>query len=1044
MTLSDLSIRRPVFAWMFMTALIIFGLISFFSMGVSQLPDIEFPVISVNVTWQGAAPEVMESNVVDIIEGAVMSVQGIKNVTSSVQESSATVTIELELGRNIDVAVQEVQAKISQAQRLLPKDIDPPIVTKVNPTQQPIIWFTLSGPHAKPRQLMEYVQDHLQDKFSPVHGVGQVVLGGFVAPNLRFWMDRDKLIANELTVDDVVKAIGNEHAEIPAGRIETPLQEQNVRAMGEARSAQEFDNIVIARRNGQPNYKPIFLKDVGYAEDGLDDIRRLSRSNQTTAIGLGIQKQIGSNEVEVMHGVLKKWKEVQKQLPRGLNLDLVINRSKFIEDSLKELDFTLILSALVTSLVCWIFLGSWTATLNILMAIPTSIIGTFIVIKFLGFTLNTFTVLGLSLAIGIVVDDSIMVLENIVRHREHGLGKVEGAQIGARQITFAALATTLAIIAIFLPVAFMSGIIGQFFYQFGVTIAVAVALSLLEALMLTPMRCSQFLQVGQRVSTFGRMVDTTFRRLADLYRRMLPKALAHRWPVFIGSVVISVVMAWYFGGHLRKEFVPPQDQSMFLISLKTPVGSSMDYTNGIFKEAEKFVMSRGETNRYFAAVGGFQGGRVNQGIIFVTLKDRKHRPIDPVKKHRLSQAEIMAVFRKELNKIPHLKAFLQDLSISGFSAQRGFPIEMTIQGPDWDTLWKYADKVRETMSKSSLMADVDTDYQEGASEVRVIPDRMKAAEHGVSIDVINNTVNALIGTLKVSQYTHNDKRYDVKVRLIPSQRTRPEDILNLWVWNNRGELVQLKDLVTIEEKPTAVTITRRDRERAINITGNIAPGQSQTDAMAEAMRIAKSILPENYHAKFTGNSQAAEESNKGVLFIFLLGILVAYMVLASQFNNYVHPVSILMALPFSISGALFGLWIFGQSLNVYSLIGMVLLMGIVKKNSIMLVDFTNQVRAQGKPVKEALLEACPIRLRPILMTSCATIAAAIPPAMALGPGAEVRIPMSIAVIWGVILSTLFTLFVVPCVYSLLTFFERHKHPQVPKENSFLEFVPSKN
>ncbi len=1031
MTLSDLSIRRPVFAWMFMTALIVFGLISFFSMGVSQLPDIEFPVISVNITWQGAAPEVMESNVVDIIEGAVMSVQGIKNVTSSVHEGSATITIELELGRNIDVAVQEVQAKISQAQRLLPKDIDPPIITKVNPAQQPIIWFTLHGEKAGARQLMEYVQDHLQDKFAPVHGVGQVALGGFVAPNLRFWMDRDKLIANELTVDDVVKAIGNEHAEIPAGRIETPLQEQNVRAMGEARSAQEFDNIVIARRNGRPNYKPIFLKDVGYAEDGLDDIRRLSRSNQTTAIGLGIQKQIGSNEVEVMHGVLKKWKEVQKQLPKGLNLDLVINRSKFIEDSLKELDFTLILSALVTSLVCWIFLGSWTATLNILMAIPTSIIGTFIVIKFLGFTLNTFTVLGLSLAIGIVVDDSIMVLENIVRHREHRLGRVEAAQQGARQITFAALATTLAIIAIFLPVAFMSGIIGQFFYQFGVTIAVAVALSLLEALMLTPMRCSQFLRVGQRVSTFGRMVDTTFRRLADLYRRMLPKALAHRWLVFIGSVVISAVMAWYFGGHLRKEFVPPQDQSMFLVSLKTPVGSSMDYTNGIFKEAEKFVMSRPETNRYFAAVGGFQGGLVNQGIIFVTFKDPKHRPIDPIKKHRLSQTELMAVFRKELNKIPHLKAFIQDLSLSGFSAQRGFPIEMTIQGPDWDTLWKYSDKVREAMSKSSLMVDVDTDYQEGASEVRVIPDRMKAAEHGVSIDNINNTVNALIGTLKVSQYTHNDKRYDVKVRLIPSQRTRPEDILNLWVWNNRGELVQLKDLVTIEEKPTAVTITRRDRERAINITGNIAPGQSQTDAMAEAMRTAKSILPENYHAKFTGNSQAAEESNRGVLFIFLLGILVAYMVLASQFNNYVHPVSILMALPFSISGALFGLWAFGQSLNVYSLIGIVLLMGIVKKNSIMLVDFTNQVRAQGRTVREALLEACPIRLRPILMTSCATIAAAIPPALAIGPGAEVRIPMSIAVIWGVILSTLFTLFVVPCVYSLLTFFDRHKPPQVP-------------
>ncbi|MEI7998639.1 MAG: efflux RND transporter permease subunit [Candidatus Omnitrophota bacterium] len=1040
MTLSDLSIKRPVFAWMFMTALIVFGLISFFGMGVSQLPDVEFPVISVNVTWQGAAPAVMESNVVDIIESAVMSVQGIKNVTSSVQDGSASITIELELGRNIDVAVQEVQAKISQAQRLLPKDIDPPIVTKVNPTQQPIIWFTLHGKEANSRQLMEYVQDHLQDKFAPVHGVGQVALGGFVPPNLRFWIDRDKLTANELTVKDVVAAIGNEHAEIPAGRIETSLKEQDVRAMGEAKSPEEFNNIVIANRNGQPNYKPIFLKDVGYAEDGLDDIRRLSRSNGTTAIGLGIQKQIGSNEVEVMHGVLKKWKEVQKQLPKGLDLDLVINRSKFIEDSIKELYFTLFLSAVVTSLVCWVFLGSWTATLNILMAIPTSIIGTFIIINFLGFTLNTFTVLGLSLAIGIVVDDSIMVLENIVRYREHGMGKVEAAQQGARQITFAALAATMAIIAIFLPVAFMSGIIGKFFYQFGVTISVAVALSLLEALMLTPMRCSQFLKVGERVSRFGRFVDNAFQNLAASYRKNLQWALGHRWFVFISSVILSVAMAFYFGGHLRKEFVPPQDQSMFLISLKTPVGSSIDYTSGVFKQAEEFVMSRPEARRYFAAIGGFQGGQVNQGIIFVTLKDPKDRPVDTQLKHRLKQSEIMAIYRKELNKIPHLKAFIQDLSLSGFSAQRGFPIEMTIQGPDWDTLWKYADQVRETMSKNSLMADVDTDYQEGASEVRVIPNRIKAAEHGVSVEDINNTVNALIGTLKVSQYTHNDKRYDVKVRLIPDQRAKPEDILNLRVWNNRGELVQLKELVTIEQKPTAVTITRRDRERAINITANIAPGKSQSDAMAEAMKIAKSILPEGYHAIFTGSSKASQESNQGVGFIFLLGIAVAYMVLASQFNSYVHPISILMALPFSVSGALFALWAFGQSLNVYSLIGIVLLMGIVKKNSILLVDFTNNVREQGKPVKEALLEACPIRLRPILMTSCATIAAAIPPAMALGPGAEVRIPMSIAVIGGVIVSTFFTLFVVPCVYSLFTFFERHQDLQPKREGSVVELA----
>jgi len=1029
MTLSDLSIKRPVFAWMFMAALIVFGAIGFKSMGVSQLPDVEFPVISVNLTWQGAAPEVMESNVVDVIEQSLTSIEGVRDISSSVRQGQATVTVELELDRNVDVAVQEVQTKISQSQRLLPKDIDPPTVTKVNPAQQPIIWLTLHG-DASPRELMEYVQDHLQQQFATISGVGEVSLGGFVAPNLRVWLDADKMIVHELTVDDVVAAITQEHSEIPAGRIETPTSEQNVRAMGEAGTADEFADIAIPKRSGQPIYKPIYLKDVATVEDGLDDVRRISRSNGAPAIGLGIRKQTGANEVAVSKGVFKKLEGVRKQLPKGMSLDPVINRTKFIEDSINELMFTLMLSAIVTSLVCWVFLGSWTATINILMAIPTSIIGTFIVIHFLGFTLNTFTVLGLSLAIGIVVDDAIMVLENIVRYQEKGVPRLKAAQQGARQVTFAALATTAAIIAIFLPVAFMSGIIGKFFYQFGVTISVAVALSLLEALMLTPMRCSQFLQVGTRSTAFGKAVDRSFHQMAKHYRGALHGVLGHRGPVVavsLGVFLLSLV----FVGFLRKEFVPAQDQSMFLCSLQTPVGSSIDYTNERFKEAEKFVMGRPEVARYFAAIGGFQGGEVNKGIIFVTFKIPRQRPVVAPAQHPLSQAELMVLFRKELNKVPHVKAFIQDLSLSGFSAKRGFPIEISIQGPDWEQLWQHAQEIKERMARSDLMVDVDTDYLAGASEIRVVPDRAKAAGHGVSIETINATVNALIGGDRVAQYTHNGKRYDVRVRLISQQRATANDITQLWVWNNRGELVQLKDVVTLEEKPAAVNITRRNRERAITLFANVAPGKSQAAAAAEAQKIARAVLPQGYTAVFTGSSKTSQESGGGLAFVFIMGIVVAYMVLASQFNSYVHPLSVLMALPFSISGALIALWMAGQSLNLYSLIGLILLMGIVKKNSILLVDFTNQMREKGLEVREALLEACPVRLRPILMTSAATIAAAIPPALAIGPGVEVRVPMAIAVIGGVVVSTFFTLFVVPCVYSLLAKLEHKKAAASP-------------
>ncbi|TFG89765.1 MAG: efflux RND transporter permease subunit, partial [Syntrophobacterales bacterium] len=500
MSLSDLSIKNPVFAWMLMGALILFGIISYGRIGVSQLPDVDFPVVSINLTWEGAAPEVMESDVVDVIEDAVMSIDGIKDVSSSIRQGSANVTIEFDLDKDIDIATQDVRTRIDQAKRVLPKDMDPAVVTKVNPEDHPIMFLAISSDERPLRDIIAYVQDHLKDQFTSIKGVGDIFLGGYVDRNLRIWVDAKKLDALQLTVDDVINAVAQEHGEVPAGRIETSTNEYNVRVMGEAPTAKDFSNLLIPKRGGHPIHRPIYIGEVATVEDGLADIRRISRSNGKPCIGLGIRKQRGSNEVEVAHKVLKRVEELKPSIPKDMTLAVRYDRTKFSEDSINELIFTLILSAIVTSLVCWIFLGSWSATLNILLAIPTSVLGTFIVVYFLGFTLNTFTVLGLSLAIGIVVDDAIMVLENIVRYREHGIEQIEAARRGARQITFAALAATIALIAIFLPVAFMTGIIGKFFFQFGVTISVAVALSLLEALTLAPMRCSQFLKVGDRIT----------------------------------------------------------------------------------------------------------------------------------------------------------------------------------------------------------------------------------------------------------------------------------------------------------------------------------------------------------------------------------------------------------------------------------------------------------------------------------------------------------------------------------------------------------------
>jgi multidrug efflux pump len=1024
MTLSDLSIKNPVFAWMLMFALIVFGWIGYGRMGVSQMPDVDFPIVNVAVTWEGAAPEIMEAEVVDIIEDAVTSVQGVREITSSSKQGQASITVELELDRDVDVSLQEIQTKIAQAQMRLPRNIDPPIVTKVNPEDNPIMWLALSG-DVPPKDLMVYAQDVLKSKFQTVPGVGDIFLGGLIARNLRVWVDAEKLKRYELTVEDVMAAIAREHAEVPAGQIETAQKEFNVRTLGEISDPAKFGELLITQRGGQAIHVPIPLKNVARVEDGLADQRRISRTGGRRAVGLGIRKQRGANAVEIAERVKKKMEQVRPSLPKGMTLQVRFDSTKFIKQSVAELTHHLVIAALLTSAVCWLFLGSWSSTLNVLLAIPTSVLGTFIVTYFLGFTLNSFTLLGLTLSIGIVVDDAIMVLENIVRYVEKGKDRVTASVIGAREISFAALAATVAVLAIFLPVVFMKGIIGKFFFQFGVTISAAVSLSLLEALTLAPMRTSQFLETAQHGNRLVQAVDRMFVALAERYRRGLEWTLGRRWTV-IGLAALFFALSMVSVKFLKKEFVPAQDQGMFMVRLQTPVGSSMDFTDERFKQAEKWFMEQPGVEGYYSAVGGFGGGEVNAGMLFLTLKDLKDRPESKATGRPVSQGEIMAEARKALNAIPDLKAFIMDLSQGGFSASRGFPIEFTVRGPDWDTLVRSSTELMAKLEASKTMIDVDTDYKTGMPEVRVLPNRDKAYARGVSMASIGNTVNAMIGGVRAGLFTDNGRRYDVRVRAETRDRLSPDDIKGLYVRNVRGEMIKLSDVVDLEERPSLLAITRKDRERAIGIFGNIAPGQSQADVLATVEKVAKETLPDGYYVKLSGSSQTFRESFQSLLFALVLGILVAYMVLGAQFNSFIHPVTVLLALPFSMSGAFLALLIAGRSLNINSMIGLLLLMGLVKKNSILLVDFTNSRREAGLEPRAALLEACPVRLRPILMTSIATIAAAIPTALARGAGSETTVPMALAIIGGVSVSTFLTLFVVPAAYSLFTRIESRK------------------
>ncbi|HYN40706.1 MAG TPA: efflux RND transporter permease subunit, partial [Thermoanaerobaculia bacterium] len=971
MNITEVCIRKPVLAWMLMAATIVFGGVALSRIGISQFPDVDFPTINVSVNWEGAAPEVIEHDVVEPLEEAVMQVEGVKSLTSSSRQGTASITVELDISRNVDLALQDVQTKVAQAQNRLPRDIDPPVISKTNPEDNPILWIGLSGPF--PRQVIaDYARYRLKERFQTVPGVGEVTMGGYLDRNLRIWVDADKLNEKGMTVTDVIAALQREHVELPAGRLETEGREISVRVMGEALNLTALRKISLRDLNGAP----VYLEDVALVEDGFEDERRIARVNGAPAQGLGIRKQRGSNAVAVAHGVKDAIAQIQKTLPPGMEVGINFDSTTFIEESVHEIQFEILLSVILTGLVCWMFLGSLSSTLNVVLAIPMSLLGTVAFIYFAGFTLNTFTLLALGLAVGIVVDDAIMVMENIFRHFEENNDRVKAAREGTGEITFAALSATIAIIAIFIPVVFMKGVIGKFFLQFGITLCVAVALSYVEAITLAPARCAQILKMGEVTrSGIGGAVDRAFDSLANVYARILARGLRRPVTVLVAAVALLAVAVLVLRG-LPSEFVPSQDQGRLMLRVQTAVGSDIRETDKLFQRVESYISSRPEVTRSFAVVGGMGGG-VNGGIVFVTMVDKGDR--------KLTQAEFAAVIRKELNSYPGVKVVVQDLSQSGFTAQRGFPVEFSVRGPDWDVLVQKATAISERLGASGKVVDLDMDYRLGMPELRIVPDRSRAADLGISVQNVATALNATLGGLRVGKYSTGGRRIDVRLRLLADQRTRPEDLSRLRLRSSSGDLIPLSSLVTTTEVPALQAITRRDRERAISIYANVAPGVSQADALKFVEGLGTD-MPTGYRVVLGGASVAFRESMGDLLFALVLGICVAYMVLASQFNSFLHPVTVLSILPLSIAGAAFALLATGRSLNIFSMIGLLLLMGIVKKNSIILVDYANQLRARGLDTLTALLKAGPVRLRPILMTSIATMMAAIPPALGIGSG----------------------------------------------------------
>jgi HAE1 family hydrophobic/amphiphilic exporter-1 len=1003
MFLSDTAIRRPIFTIMAMSALVLFGYLGYRALGINQFPNVDFPTVSITTVLQGASPEVVESAVTDVIENELSSIEGIKHITSTSALGVSTISVEFELGRDIDLAAQDVRDKVSLAEGDLPTDVEPPVVSKLDISAQPNLWIALMGPN--PRAIGEYARWTLRPRLQTVEGVGNIFLGGYQEREIRVWIDRDRLEAYGLTAGEVVNALRAQNVEVPGGALESGARETIVKIQGEILSVEAFQNIVVAVSDGAP----VRLLDIARIEDGLEPIRGFARWDGEVALGLGIAPRSGANTVEVSKAVRERLAELEPSFPEGMTADIAYDGAEYIERSIADAQLDLLYGAFFAMVIVLLFLRSWRSTVIIGLAIPTSLLGTFAFMSFFGFTINTMTVLALALAVGVVIDDAIVVLENIYRNMEAGKPPGEAASFGTDEIALAVAATTFSLAAVFLPVAFMEGIVGRFLFQFGVTVAIAIILSLFVALTLTPMLCARFLRHEERRKNvvfrkIGEFLDRTDRG----YRRGLDWVLANRWKTVGLAAVLSIIgMALFV--FVPKELTPEVDESGFVVASETPTSASVQYTDEKQKQLEAIIMSVPEVEGLFSAVGLF--GPVNQGFMFVNMY--------PAGDRDRSQHDVMAELRGRLNAVPGIAAYVSTFGSAFSGGAAAEPFQLVITGPELEGLDQHSQALMERLRQQVPgITDMRTDMRLQKPEVRVELDRDKASGMGLDAAAVAQTINVLIGSDEATIYKEGGHRYDVRVRVEDRQRNQPADLLALSARAENGDLVRLGNLIRLQEGTGINVINRRDRQRAITILANLQ-GASLGEAVGVAQAEAETILPEGYATEVAGQSETFQQTFSALLFALGLAAIITYMLLASQFESLVHPFTILGAVPLAAIGALGLLLVTGMSLNLYSFIGLILLIGLVVKNSILLVDFTNTLRSRGYEREAALKEAGPVRLRPILMTSLTVIFGVAPIALGLSEGAELRQPMAIAVIGGLTTSTFLTLLVIPVIYSLV-------------------------
>ena len=1006
MTLPELSIKRHVLAWMMSAVLVLVGVISYQRIGMDRFPYIEFPVISITTALKGANPDIVDSSITNVIESAVNSVPGIEHVQSTSSPGVSVVNITFALEKKVDVAFNEVQSKVNQVLRRLPKDVDPPVIAKVETNAQPIMWLALQGDRTQ-QQLNQYALNVLKKRLETIDGVGEVRLGGRRDRTIRVNLLPDRMAAHAITAQDISDAFAREHVQLAGGFVVGQKTESLLKLDLEFHQVDALRGLIVAWRNKAP----IRLGDVAEIEDGLTDNRQLARFNGKTTIGLGMVKIANANTVAITDRILARVEqELRPALPPGMTLSVVSNDAVFILEIVDSLKEHLIEGTLLASLVVWIFLRSVRSTLIIALAIPVSLMGAIAVIHFAGFTLNSLTMLALLLLIGVVVDDAIVVLENIFRHREElDPDPVSAAINGSNEVVFAVMAATLSLVCIFAPVTFISGIIGQFFRSFALVVTFGVLVSLFVSLTLTPMLCARYLRVEKQHGPIYRAFDHLFAGLDGIYVRLLEGALTHRLWVLLATLAVVGSSAFFFT-HVGKAFTPEQDEGRFLVSLRTPLGSSIDYTDGKLREVEAILDKHPEIRSEFALIGLGTAGQVNQGTVVVRMVPREERSV--------KQQDVIPLLRKEFSQVAGARVFAAPYPM--VQGQRGEPLQFVLTGENLQELGRHAVALQRKLATIPGIGRMDTDLQLDLPQLAFAPDRLRVADAGLSTQDVALAINMLTGGVDIAKYSDepgDGQRYDIRVKAREGSFTQPSDLSKIFLRNKSGQLVRLDSVAGFRETLGPAVVGRFDLQYAA--TFYASPTLPLGEAVDVVKRSAAELLPTGYQVKLIGQAEEFGKTQKYMSFTFALALTLLYMVLASQFNSFVQPFIVMLAQPLAIVGGVAALWATGHTLNIYSMIGLVLLIGLVAKNSILLVDLTNQRRAEGLPVDTALRNACPVRMRPVLMTSATVILALAPAALGFGAGNETNQPLAIAVIGGMVSSTLLTLVVVPAVYSLV-------------------------